>query len=131
MFACRDFILRGTVVELAVAVVLGTAFTNLISAVTSVSVLTRANVAPQHIVNIQQADTQLACRKHAWQHKWHLGHVSYPIAPTAGHMMRPDCCDASSGVLSQTSTFIKEMAQRYSHFNLFVHGAACRTGSLR
>ncbi|KAF6260915.1 large-conductance mechanosensitive channel [Scenedesmus sp. NREL 46B-D3] len=31
----RDFILRGTVVELAVAVVLGTAFTNLISAVTS------------------------------------------------------------------------------------------------
>jgi hypothetical protein len=35
--SCRDFILRGTVVELAVAVVLGTAFTNLISAVTSVS----------------------------------------------------------------------------------------------
>lgn len=38
LLACyRDFILRGTVVELAVAVVLGTAFTNLISAVTSVS----------------------------------------------------------------------------------------------
>eukprot|EP00878_Enallax_costatus_P029783 GHUV01032336.1.p2 GENE.GHUV01032336.1~~GHUV01032336.1.p2 ORF type:complete len:170 (+),score=34.89 GHUV01032336.1:297-806(+) len=31
----RDFILRGTVVELAVAVVLGTAFTNLISAATT------------------------------------------------------------------------------------------------
>jgi len=33
----RDFILRGTVVELAVAVVLGTAFTNLVASATAVS----------------------------------------------------------------------------------------------
>jgi large conductance mechanosensitive channel len=34
----RDFILRGTVVELAVAVVLGSAFTKLIESATAVSV---------------------------------------------------------------------------------------------
>jgi hypothetical protein len=34
----RDFILRGTVVELAVAVVLGTAFTNLVASATAVRV---------------------------------------------------------------------------------------------
>lgn len=32
---CRDFILKGSVVELAVAVVLGTAFTSLIEAITA------------------------------------------------------------------------------------------------
>ncbi|KAF8072762.1 mscL [Scenedesmus sp. PABB004] len=41
----RDFILRGTVVELAVAVVLGTAFTNLIAAATSVRAALRAGRA--------------------------------------------------------------------------------------
>lgn len=33
---CRDFILKSSVVDLAVAVVLGSAFTNLIAAVTEV-----------------------------------------------------------------------------------------------